>query len=320
MSQITRSALGIVCLSGLLAACATEPPSSTPLSGHAGAYRVGVPYQIGGKWYYPSEQPDYDEVGIASWYGPSFYGKPTADGEIYDGDGLTAAHKTLPLPVNVQVTNLDNGKSLVLRVNDRGPFADGRIIDVSRHAAELLGFYEKGTARVRVTYLGRADVPTTAQPMDDLAREIASSMHAPSAVKVPTATVRTRTRTTAPAPIRVASLAPPPAERVSGPAVVPPVAAAVPADEPPRTMTAISVEPSSRLYVQAGAFSSRDNAERLKARLGEAGAVFISESERQGKPLYLVRSGPYDDLETANAALARLAGLGNNGAQIVVGQ
>src|SRR5947199_1735458 len=166
MHRIACRVLGLAILAGWVAGCATEgPPERTtrarPSGG--GAYRVGVPYQIGDSWYYPHEQPDYDETGIASWYGPTFYGKPTANGELYDGDGLTAAHRTLPLPVNVRVTNLDNGKSLVVRVNDRGPFARGRIIDVSKHAAELLGFYAQGTARVRVTYLGRADRPDESQ-------------------------------------------------------------------------------------------------------------------------------------------------------------
>ena len=115
-------------------------------------YKVGNPYQIDGTWYYPREQPDYDETGVASWYGPNFYGQRTANGEVYNAGDLTAAHRTLPMPVNVRVTNLDNGKSMVLRVNDRGPYAKGRIIDVSEQAAKLLGFYGIGTARVRVTY------------------------------------------------------------------------------------------------------------------------------------------------------------------------
>src|SRR6476659_8068758 len=162
MLRNVRGLLGTGLCAALLAACATEPPPRTTASipGGKGTYKVGIPYQVGDTWYYPHEQSNYDETGIASWYGPTFYGKPTADGEIYDGEGLTAAHRTLPMPVNVRVTNLENGKSLVLRVNDRGPFASGRIIDVSRHAAELLGFYAKGTAQVRVTYLGRADLPS----------------------------------------------------------------------------------------------------------------------------------------------------------------
>ncbi len=115
-----------------------------------GVYKVGNPYKVAGVWYYPKEEPGYDETGIASWYGKKFHGKYTANGEVYNMDALTAAHKTLPMPVKVRVTNLENGRSLVLRVNDRGPFVHGRVIDVSRRAAELLGFKQQGIARVRV--------------------------------------------------------------------------------------------------------------------------------------------------------------------------
>ncbi len=130
----------------LTAACATStpppPPPSRPIvtvPPNAGVYKVGNPYQIDNVWYYPREQPDYDETGIASWYGPTFYGKYTANGEIYDGNALTAAHRTLPMPVNVRVTNLDNGKSIVVRVNDRGPYARGRIIDLSAPCRRIAG-------------------------------------------------------------------------------------------------------------------------------------------------------------------------------------
>src|SRR6266478_3003848 len=113
-------------------------------------YKVGTPYQIDGVWYYPAVDYDYDETGVASWYGPDFDGKDTALGEAYDMNDLTAAHRTLPMPSMVRVTNLDNGRVLALRVNDRGPYAKGRILDVSRRGAQLLGFDGNGTARVRV--------------------------------------------------------------------------------------------------------------------------------------------------------------------------
>jgi rare lipoprotein A len=113
-------------------------------------YKVGKPYQISGTWYYPKEDWAYNETGIASWYGEQFHGRYTADGEVFDLNSLTAAHRTLPLPSVVRVTNLDNGRSIKLRVNDRGPYARGRIIDVSRRAAQLLGFEGNGTAKVRV--------------------------------------------------------------------------------------------------------------------------------------------------------------------------
>ena len=114
------------------------------------------PYQVRGRWYRPSEDPDYEEVGLASWYGAQFNGRPTASGERFDMNALTAAHKTLPLPGLVEVTNLANGRSVVLRVNDRGPFVDNRIIDLSRGAAEALDMMGRGVGEVRVRYLGRA--------------------------------------------------------------------------------------------------------------------------------------------------------------------
>lgn len=114
------------------------------------------PYQIRGRWYRPAEQPGYDEVGMASWYGEQFNGRPTSTGERFDMNALTAAHKTLPLPGLVEVTNLANGRTVVLRVNDRGPFVDDRIIDLSRGAAEALDLLHRGVGEVRVRYLGRA--------------------------------------------------------------------------------------------------------------------------------------------------------------------
>ncbi len=122
-------------------------------------YRVGKPYQIDGVWYYPKEDWSYDKTGVASWYGEPFHGRRTADGEVFNLHALTAAHRTLPLPVVVRVTNLDNGRSVKLRVNDRGPFvATGdRIIDVSRRAARVLGFEHHGLAPVRV----QIDVPAS---------------------------------------------------------------------------------------------------------------------------------------------------------------
>jgi rare lipoprotein A len=121
----------------------------------AGTYKVGSAYSVGGTWYRPEESFDYVETGIASWYGPNFDGHRTANGEIYDQDELTAAHRTLQMPCLVRVTNLENGRSVVVRINDRGPYMRGRIIDVSKRAAELLGFIGKGTARVRVAVLSK---------------------------------------------------------------------------------------------------------------------------------------------------------------------
>jgi rare lipoprotein A len=132
-----------------------DAPPAQPQPRAQGIYKVGEPYQIAGVWYYPAEDWTYDETGIASFYGgersgTNFHGRLSANGEVYDMNALTAAHTTLPMPSLVRVTNLDNGRSIVLRVNDRGPFVRGRIIDVSRRAAQLLGFEQQGTARVQV--------------------------------------------------------------------------------------------------------------------------------------------------------------------------
>lgn len=127
---------------------------SVPRGG--GVYKLGSAYQIKGQWYQPREEPAYDRHGIASWYGADFHGRKTANGEVYDMNALTAAHPTLPLPSYVHVTNIDTGRTLLVRVNDRGPYANDRIIDMSRHSARLLGFEGRGTARVRVTYAGPA--------------------------------------------------------------------------------------------------------------------------------------------------------------------
>src|ERR1700689_2353955 len=117
-----------------------------------GVYRVGSPYMVSGRVYVPEDNPNYSAVGVASWYGEDFHGRATANGEIFDADSISAAHPTLPLPSYVRVTNLSNGHSLIVRVNDRGPYAANRIIDVSRKTAHLLGFTVRGTAWVRVEY------------------------------------------------------------------------------------------------------------------------------------------------------------------------
>ncbi len=123
-----------------------------------GFKKIGKPYKVGGSWYTPKHDEDYDKTGKASWYGPQFHGKSTANGERFDQDSLTAAHPTLPLPSYVRVTVVKTGKSAVLRVNDRGPFHRGRIIDVSKGAATKLGFRSAGSAKVRVEYLGEAPI------------------------------------------------------------------------------------------------------------------------------------------------------------------
>jgi rare lipoprotein A len=117
---------------------------------------AGPPYQVAGRWYVPAHEPNYNEVGIASWYGPTFHGKASASGETFDENAMTAAHPTLPIPSLVRVTNLENGRTVIVRINDRGPFVDDRIIDLSKAAGAALDMHAKGTAKVRVQYVGPA--------------------------------------------------------------------------------------------------------------------------------------------------------------------
>ena len=160
-----------------------------PVPNGGGTYRVGRPYMVAGRIYVPEEDVNYREEGLASWYGDDFHGRLTANGEVFDMDGLSAAHPTLPMPCYARVTNLYNGRSLIVRVNDRGPYAANRLIDVSHKAAELLGFKGNGTARVRVEYVARAPL----EGSDDLQLE---------------ATLRNGVPAPAPSLVRVASARP----------------------------------------------------------------------------------------------------------------
>jgi len=160
-----------------------------PIPKGGGTYRVGKPYMVAGRVYVPEEDANYREEGLASWYGTDFHGRLTANGEVFDMDALTAAHPTLPMPCYARVTNLSNGKSLIVRVNDRGPYHGNRLIDVSNKAAELLEFKGNGVARVRVEYVARAPL----EGSDD--RQLL-------------ATLRTGTPAPAPSLVRVASARP----------------------------------------------------------------------------------------------------------------
>jgi peptidoglycan lytic transglycosylase len=127
-----------------------------PVPRGGGAFKLGKPYTVNGRIYYPTHDPSYRADGIASWYGSDFHGRKTANGEVYDMNAISAAHPTMPLPSYARVTNLENGRSIIVRVNDRGPYAPGRIIDLSTATARALGSYGQGLARVRVEYVGRA--------------------------------------------------------------------------------------------------------------------------------------------------------------------
>ena len=306
--------LAICALSAVAAACGTSRTMSDgPVpSGEGGRYKVGNPYEVAGVWYYPQEDPLYDETGIASWYGKEFAGRKTANGEIFNPKEISAAHKTLPMPTNVRVTNLENGKSIVARVNDRGPFKPGRIIDMSEKGAELLGFKSQGVARVRVEFLGIADLPD-GRP----GRRIAG--------KGDHAVIGDTVARAAPAAAVDGGALPPP-DGVSAAApgsrredIVPvPQPIASPVDEPDGTVRDVPVASEGGIYVQAGAFLARENADRLLRRLKSIAEFRISTKRQDGKLYYRVRVGPIASVDEADAILEKVLMDGQKGAAIVV--
>lgn len=290
----------------------SEPAVPAP-----GVYKIGTPYQIQGTWYYPRVQYRYEETGIASWYGPGFDGKPTANSEIYDQDALTAAHRTLPMPSMVQVTNLENGRSLKLRINDRGPFARGRIIDVSRRAADLLGFKQTGTAKVRV------------EVIEAESRRLAAAAQSgegddPAPLAVPTVAV-------AVAPLGAPASSATAASGGGASIGSQPLRAAQPLGDrerldviadnavpQPDGVVTIRPERADRLYVQAGSFMYFHNANRLRVRLTPLGRPSIAPTLVDGRHFYRVRFGPLASVEDADRLFNSLLSKGHNDARIVV--
>ncbi len=285
-----------------------------------GKYKIGDPYQVKGVWYYPREDFEYDETGISSWYGTEFHGRKTANGEIFDMNEISAAHKTLQMPSWVRVTNLENGRSLNIRVNDRGPYAHGRIIDLSRRAAQLLGFQKKGTARVRVKVLGDASRTIAARFKG---RAELASVGSPITVdSLPKPKVSSET-------LPVLGTA----EPAGGASVADsPLPAAGQADQNVRLasvtttelipaqggiVTIETVSPTS-VYVQAGAFANFENANRVRARLISVGPVRISPVLVNGRDLFRVRVGPMASIDDADRMLERIIEAGYTDARTLV--
>lgn len=283
-----------VLLFGVLQACGTS--SRSPEPPYPGI-KIGAPYEVMGQHYTPAYESEYDEIGIASWYGPGFNGARTACGERFDQNALTAAHRTLPLPSMVRVTNLGNGKSIIVRVNDRGPFAHDRIIDLSRAAARKLGI--KGTAKVRVQFLESA----TREYVENKRRAVADTS--------------------------LAKYEPEPPPKAPEPASIPQsndiftVADNVPEVEPatvpatPMPVTpAMAAKPSGHFFIQAGLFRVEDNARRLLHELSEYGVSQMKSVSTQEKKLYRVIMGPYQNRNEAKTLLSKLIAIGIPDAKI----
>lgn len=281
-----------------LTSCATIEHHGTESKG---GYKVGNPYSVKGQTYYPKVNYDYDETGIASWYGPGFDGKRTANGERFYQNELTGAHKTLPMPSIVRVTNLSNGKSLVVRINDRGPYARGRLIDVSTEAAKLLGFKNIGTAKVRVQVLEQESKRIAQAAMNGISTrgtEIAMNEPGyPGVVKVshtknspkPTSILGTDKYGSVPGHITNGNFYPDP------------------------ILSAMPVQPTY-IFVQAGSFSSKENALKLSQSLGNA---VVREAMVNGMKFYRVRI-PAKNVDEADLILNTVIKNGNKNAIIVV--
>ncbi len=306
--QINARSLAVVLVgSAALAACATPQPRYSARAPHVGPvtagpatgaqpngaggrYKVGAPYQVAGIWYVPKEEPTYDQQGVASWYGDEFHMKPTANGEVFDMNVVSAAHTTLPLPSMVEVTNLDNGKKMTVRVNDRGPFVGGRVIDLSREAARRLGFDRQGTANVRVRYVGPAELG----PPDAGLRHASYDGSPPPGSSLPAAPIPYSGLT--PTAVASAPLAP------------------IAATQPARTVAS-----TSGVYrVQAGAFSEAANAQRVADQLAGAGAATIEPVQRaDGVTLYRVMLAGGADESEAWTLRDRVAAYGFAEARVV---
>lgn len=249
--------------------------------------RVGPPYEANGRWYVPTPEPGYQQTGTASWYGAQFDGQRTASGETFDQTAITAAHPTLPIPSLVQVTNLENGREVIVRVNDRGPFTGDRLIDLSRGAAQVLGFEQAGQARVHVRYLGPAPL-----------RVNTDGSNAPQSVHAPAS-------------------APAPQQREEGPGSLLPQRsvetaelAGAPVEDRPVYTPARSPAVGS-FFVQVGAYSDPVNANRVRDAVAAAGPVVVdTRTSASGAELFRVRVGPWTSREEADAARRTLGALG----------
>ena len=280
-----------------------------PIPWGGGRDHLGRPYQVAGRWFTPKAQSDYDKTGTASWYGEAFNRRMTSNGEWFDMTRLTAAHPTLPLPSYVKVTNLDNGREAVVRVNDRGPFVGTRVIDLSKRTAEVLEFKGKGKANVRVQYIGRAplnDNGTHLVAMNKennrgtpLRRMIAAASRGKSGSYVPDVMV---------AEVKPKQVEAPQAETVAYAAPAPDGGTSAPS----------GVE--SSYLIQLGFFADPGNAARARDRFASVWPVQFIEMMRSGGLVYVVRLGPVVDRGDALTALEDAIAAGYGDARMIRAQ
>ena len=253
-------------------------------------YKIGKKYNVGGKYYYPKKDLKYNKTGIASWYGPKFHGKLTANGEIYNQYALTAAHKTLPLPSAVKVTNLKNNKSLVLRINDRGPFVNDRIIDLSSKAADILDLKREGTGLVRVQilrekslYLEKLAKQGSFPEINDLKETEFPNIKIPSKVTVKIKDTKNQKIITKKINYNLKNL-----------------------------------NKEYKIYIKLASFSSKKNAEMMKKKVSYIDKVKIYKIYKLKKTLYQVKAGPFLSVEKVDQLHSLLLQKGMQSAKIII--
>ena len=256
-------------------------------------YKVGNKYQVKGKFYYPEKNMFYNETGIASWYGPKFHGKLTANGEIYNQNALTAAHKTLPLPSAVKVTNLENNKSLILRVNDRGPFVNDRIIDLSSKAADLLGLKKKGTGLVRVTILQDKSVALEKLAKKGSFPEI-NDLPKP---ETPDVIVPQKTE------VKVEGISKDHSKQKNKKRLI---------------FDLKKLKNNFNIFIKLGSFSTLNSAKTMKKKISYINKIKIYKIFKNGKYLYQVKAGPYLNVDKVDNILSSLSTNGMQGAKIII--
>ena len=254
-------------------------------------YKIGNKYNVKGKFYFPKKNLSYNKTGIASWYGPKFHGKLTANGEIYNQYALTAAHKTLPLPSAVKVTNLQNNKSIVLRINDRGPFVNDRIIDLSSKAADILDLKRNGTGLVRVMILKEKSI---------LLEKLAKKGSFPEIIDLP---------------------------KAEGPKVNIPKITNVKIDGTNKKYKTIkktikydlnNLKKEYKIYIKLASFSSAQNAKIMKEKVLYLEKVKIYKKLKMNKTIYQVKAGPFTSVKKVDELLSLLSQKGMQGAKIII--
>ena len=253
-------------------------------------YKIGKKYNVGGKYYYPKKDLYYNKTGIASWYGPKFHGKLTANGEIYNQYALTAAHKTLPLPSAVKVTNLKNNKSIVLRINDRGPFVNDRIIDLSSKAADILDLKREGTGLVRVQilrekslYLEKLAKQGSFPEINDLKETELPNIIVPKKVTVKIKDTKNKKIVTKKINYNLKNL-----------------------------------NKEYKIYIKLASFSSKKNAEIMKKKVSYIDKVKIYKIYKMNRTLYQVKAGPFLSVEKVDQLHSLLLQKGMQGAKIII--